>query len=86
MSFLLLRRLPARSQEAPGGTQLTPDPLRPAQPRWPAAVIFTVVASLMMWLLARGYTPPTALGIVAGTGIAAASITSWLAGTQPSDS
>ena len=62
-----------------------PEPIRPAQPRWPAAVIFTVAAGMETWLLARGYDPPVSLGIVAGTGVAAASITSWLAGTQPSD-
>ena len=46
MSLSLLRRSSARSHEEPGGMLPAPEPVRPAQPRWPAAVIFTVAAGM----------------------------------------
>ncbi len=85
MSLQLLRHLPAPSHEEPGGLLPASEPPRLAQPYWSSAVIFTMVAGMVTWLLARGYSPQAALGIVTGTGLAAASITSWLAGMQPSD-
>ncbi len=85
MSLLLLRRSPAFSHEEPGGLLPASEPPRPAPPYWSSAVIFTMVVGMVTWLLARGYSPQTALGIVTGTGLAAASITSWLADAQPGD-
>lgn len=85
MSLLLPRHSPACSHEEPGGLLPASDPPCPAQPYWSSAVIFTMVVGMVTWLLARGYSPQTALGIVTGTGLAAASITSWLADAQPTD-
>jgi hypothetical protein len=83
MSLLPRRRGSMRSREEPGGILPVPESFPVEQPRWPTAVIFTVVAGMVTWLLAHGYSPTAALGIVAGTGAAAASIASWMAGAPP---
>jgi hypothetical protein len=85
MSLLLPRHSPAFSHEGPGGLLPASEPPCLAPPHWSSAVIFTMVVGMVTWLLARGYSPQTALGIVTGTGLAAASITSWLADAQPAD-
>ena len=61
----------------------SPGPFPAARPPWRVIVVFVVVLVIVLWLLARGYSADTALGIVAGAGALTAAIASRLAGTQP---
>jgi hypothetical protein len=79
MSLFPLRRW--RHHEEPPGLP-APGPFPPAQPPQHTTVIFVVIVVLVAWLLTRGYSPGTALEIVAGAGVLTAGITSQLAGTQ----
>ena len=73
----------AHHQEDQPGVLPAPGPHPAAMPPWRIVVIFVVVVGGVAWLLAQGYSPGAAFGILAGAGALTAIVTTRLTVIAP---